>query len=432
MGEAMRRSQAPVITGPYEDNVLINTLGPIRTRQQWMESLLDLPPVPRDVAHVPRHQRLHHLMIIRDLHLPTLEELRLAETIDLAMRQSYRYRDPVLPETWAAISGEEERYRPKRPEAPPLAVAVNAVSGVGKSEAIKRILASYPRQIAPHSTFPRLVGGLRQMVWQSVDVPATGKSADMAEILMLHWDAAMPGDKFAATLSGTRRRGAQMLSEWVQAAKVHFLGALHLDEVQNFFRLMSLDERRRLAKAGTYDLRVVEDGCLKWMLQLTNTSGFPVILSGTGDGIEALMKRMSTGQRLCTLGCHELVPFAGASDPGFRKHLLGCLEKYQYVANPITVDDNLAKLIYEKTAGVHRLIIALWIAAHRVALERPKVDALTIEDFTKAADTYLALVKRAVEALLSGDPQRLGRYEDLLPRDAVVWARFWGAMRQAP
>jgi hypothetical protein len=66
----------------------------------------------------------------------------------------------------------------------------------------------------------------------------------------------------------------------------------------------------------------------------------------------------------------------------------------------------------------------LWIAAHRVAFER-KEDSLSLDDFKKAAATYLAPVAPAVAALLSKDPLRMRRYEDLMPRDDGYWVTFW-------
>jgi len=74
------------------------------------------------------------------------------------------------------------------------------------------------------------------------------------------------------------------------------------------------------------------------------------------------------------------------------------------------------------------LIVALWIAAHRVAFERPKNDVLRIEDFKKAADTYLAPIAPAVAALRSKDPRLMSRYEDLIQRDDHYWGTFWAAM----
>lgn len=105
---------------------------------------------------------------------------------------------------------------------------------------------------------------------------------------------------------------------------------------------------------------------------------------------------------------------------------LSTLGRYQYVAKKIKVDSALVELILELTAGIRRFIIALWIAAQRVALERIKGE-LRPDDFRRAAATYLAPIAPAVAALRSNDPVKMARYEDLLPRDGQFWAKFWSA-----
>ena len=71
---------------------------------------------------------------------------------------------------------------------------------------------------------------------------------------------------------------------------------------------------------------------------------------------------------------------------------------------------------------------ALWIAAQRVALDRAKTDELTLKDFEVAAKTYLAPLRPAVQALHSKDPDRLAKYEDLLPGESNFWSSFWSRM----
>jgi len=68
-----------------------------------------------------------------------------------------------------------------------------------------------------------------------------------------------------------------------------------------------------------------------------------------------------------------------------------------------------------------RIVIMLWIAAHRVAFDAGR-DELRESDFHLAADSYLSPLKPAVEALRSDEPLKLARYEDLLPRSDPFWA----------
>ncbi len=311
-----------------------------------------------------------------------------------------------------------------------MASAIVGIAGVGKTEAILRALNCYPQQVIIHDTFPRLVGSHEQVVWQTVDIPASGKATDLAANLMLSWDITMaqalpdrPG-RFGSTLAQKRRDGAQMLDEWRQVAMAHFLGVLHLDEVQNFFKLPRLEKRtKRAGRDGNLELSIVEDQCLKWVLTLTNTWQIPLVISGTPDGVEALGKRLSNIQRLASAGFHHLQPFAGDKADGAWQLFFSQLAKYQYVTQTLPANEELSNLVMELTAGVPRIIIALWIAAHRIAFER-KDDDLRLADFRKAAATFLSPLAPAVAALRSNDPTRLSRYQDLLPGEEF-WAQFW-------
>lgn len=422
----MKAKPTDVAHDPYAGNILTQGLGPIRSRQEISKLLLELPPrPPANISQIPPHVRLHMLMGLRDLHLPSLEELRLYESIDLMIRQNYRYLDPSSASTWSLISGEPTQQW-KRPGAPAFGAAVEGISGSGKSEAIFRCLNTYPQQVISHKSFFKLAGGLQQVTWLSIDVPAGGKATDLAAALMTAWKKATNSTRFDRILAADWRHGSQMLEEWRQVASSHFLGLLHLDEIQNFFKLSTLDRRRkRKVSDAAPELSIVEDQCLKWILTLMNTWQIPLLVSGTPDGISALTKRLSNAQRIVTSGYHAFAHFTSPTDAVYRRIFLQQLSNYQFVAKPIAITDELALLIWEKTAGVQRLIIALWIAAHRVAFER-KSDDLQLDDFRVAADTYLSLVQPAVAALCSNDPQRLSRYEDLTPRDNSFWTRFWG------
>lgn len=416
-------------SSPYANNVLTQKLGPIRSRHDVLKLLMDLPPTPQQISEIPRHERIHHLMLVRDMHLPAAVEAELADTVDLLIRPCYRYRDPARPDVWTVISGEHQ-YFPKRHGQPASGAAVEGAPGTGKTEAIVRILSTYP-PVIHHETFPKMVGSHTQVVWLSVDVPASGRAQDLAATLMRAWDKATGHDRFSSVLAKERRDGMKMLEEWRQVAISHFLGILHLDEVQNFFKLSTLEARKkRTSKLNGIELSIVEDQCLKWILNLMNTWDIPLLVSGTPDGIAALTHRLSNLQRFASAGYHRFDPFEGPTCDAFRKVLLPRLGKYQYLEKPIAIDDQLAETLFNETAGIYRLIIALWIAAQRVALERPRNDELTLKDFEKAAKTYLAPLRPAVDALLSKDPERMAMYEDLLPKEGNFWSTFWERVRR--
>ena len=132
-------------------------------------------------------------------------------------------------------------------------------------------------------------------------------------------------------------------------------------------------------------------------------------------------------QRINTGGYHAIDPIRFNPDQALQGTFLGQLGLYQYVKHPLPMDANLAKLIIDLTGGIQRIIIALWVAAHRVALER-KDETLRLDDFTKAAGTWLAPLAPAIAALREANPAKLSRYEDLVRRDTTFWATFWGGV----
>ena len=420
--------QSPI--DPYAGNILVQGLGPILSRGDVLTRMTYFPPIPDNITGIPKHIRLHFLIKLRDFHIASHESAKLQQTVDMMVRPSYSYRDPQSPSTWSVISGESMAH--KTPRAPAMAAVAVGHSGTGKTESVLRCCSLYP-PIIDHSTFPRLVGAHTQVVWQSVDVPSSGRSEDLAANLMNKWEETMERyapqwrGRFSTTLARERRDGQKMLDEWRQVALSHFLGILHLDEIQNFFKLPSLAKRRnKNADPDDLELSIIEDQCLKSILTLTNTWQIPVFFSGTPDGVGALTKRLANVERFVTGGFHRFRLFENHSEPVFIAFLKQ-LVRYQYVEKPLELSAGLAELIIHLTAGVHRLIVALWIAAHRVAFER-KDDDLRLEDFQKAADTYLAPVAPAVAALRSKDPKQMARYEDLIRRDDNYWSTFWSAM----
>lgn len=425
------QDNAHASSDPYYGNVLTAGLGPIPSKRDALRQLLFKPTLPpANIDTIPPHVRIHYLMDVRDLHVPSLIERQLLQSVDLMVRRGYRQRDPARAATWARVSNEPLNGAILLPTAH--AAAVEGISGVGKTEGCLRSLYSFPRQLIEHERFPHVAGSFTQVVWLSVEVPASGKSADLARALMSAWDEATGGTRFAEWLGKDRiTNGMRALDEWRQVAVAHFLGVLHLDEIQNLFKLGSLERRaKRKGLADAPELSVVEDQVLRWLLYLTNSGQIPLLVSSTPDGIGALSKRLSTLERINTCGYHAFEPFHDHNAHEFRRSFLGTLGRYQYVRKKLSVDDELAKLIFELTGGIQRIIIALWVAAHRVAFER-STDDLRLEDFAVAARTWLAPIAPAVAALRTGDARGMARYEDVVRSDSALWAKFWSDVQAA-
>lgn len=401
-------------------NILLSGIhDQLLTRQQITAKLETLPPVPGDLAGVSSIECLAKALDIWKLHVHLLQEARLAETMQLMIRGVYDQLDPSSSLAWRTVGGDPNIPR-DLPRMTPVSAAVLGIPGVGKTTSIEACLRLFPQTVW-HQPFPRLQNGLLQVPYLSVDVPASGNAEFFAERLAEKWKIATGSTRFDSFLAAKGKRdGMRMLNEWRQVANSHFLALLHLDEIQNLFKLPSLAKRKAHKADDDVQLSIVEDQCVKWILDLMNTWHVGLLISGTPDGVTALMSRFSNSQRLSAYGAHIFRRFT-SGDKQFSDLFLPELVKYQYVKKRLSLSDELRDTLIDLSAGVHRILVMVWLAGHRHAHERRKGDLL-IEDFRAGADIFLPHIKPAVLALNRGDPAGIRRFTDMVASNGAFWS----------
>jgi hypothetical protein len=413
--KAASPSNGPALAthGGYRNNPLIDACGPILSGDELVERLFHSPPVPGKVEQaLPPHVIEHELFAIRRLHVPSPAGIALAKTLDILIRQGYVHRNPSTAATWERLyNGPTAEYEQDGVQ---LAATVVGISGAGKSTALIRALRLKP-QVVVHERFPNLVGAVRQLLWLKIDVPASGKIRDLVESWAAAADEALGTDYLSDLQKGRRRSPESLAREWVQRMGCHFPGLLVLDEIQNLFKI---ERKERRAASGDRQsrllLRVVDDEALKMLLTLINACRFPVVVCGTPDGIDAFGTRMSTSQRLVTGGFHRMAHSSSPDDVYFRQNLLPLLFEYQWLPGGLALNDEVANVMYQLSAGLPRLCGSLLIHAQRLALEA-EGKALSLAHIYAAAAGPMATTQPAVRALLSRDPGRMALFEDLLP-----------------
>jgi len=409
----IEQSPTTYVIPAYEDNPLIEACGPILSPEVVGRNLLCLPVKPSDLRSVPNHVRGHMLASVQQLHIPTQSGIDLGMRVDRVMRQSYVHRSPHQREAWARLYGTHVQN--------PLALAVPhslcvvGGSGNGKTTTIYRILNQYP-QFVEHPSFPNVIGPMRQMLWLSGEVPPSGKLADLAESLMHKTEIALGEPVFREWLRPTRKQGPQLWDAWLQFARTRFLGTLHIDEIQNLFRLESVKARKKArAQSESIELRVVEDTALKSLIALANEGMCALIISGTADGMEMFGKRFATNQRLVKDGFFKFDRIALEPDPYYKNFLFPQLSHYNFSDHPLEDEKEIRKLLYQLSCGVPRILLGLWRMGHEAMWKRMG-DRLHPSDFQCAMQTDFSPLLPALDALRSDDPEKLARFEDLLPK----------------
>ncbi|WP_374354455.1 ATP-binding protein [Chitinimonas sp.] len=414
----MKLADPVVIPRGHDGNPLIEACGPYWTHDQIAVHLTQAPPLPCNIESLPPHLRMYEVIGIRQLHVPSSQTIRLAQKLDLMLRDGYRQRDPREPATWRRLYSQ--RQVTGLPDLVPSVMPVIGISGSGKTMAVHRALARYP-QVVVHDRFPNLIGPLKQLMWLRIEVPSSGKASDLVEALMRATDEALGADYFSDYLTSRARPAMSMMNHWLNKVACHFVGAIFLDEINNLFKLETLAEQKKKVRKGeTIALRIADDEALKLILTLANTAQSALILGGTPDCMPIFSTRCSTAQRMGTGGFIKLSHFETPDDKQFREHLLPTLCRYQWFDEHLPLTNDLAELIHRFSGGLPRLCIALWIHAHQMAIERGGV-GLNFEDFIHAAEGPLAPVQPAVAALLSNSPEKLSNYRDLLAVHDPVW-----------
>ena len=395
----------------YDGNPLIKACGPILSQLQIMKRLLYLPPRPGALSNMPQHLIRESLEDIRRMYVPKLEGIEIAQRVGIMMRQGYVHRNPSSPKTWQRIYSQPGTQACTNPIQ--LGATVAGLGGLGKSMAIEQALGLYP-QVVIHDSLPGLIGPHKQLLYLKVDVPSSGRVKDFVEALALGCDDALDTNFTERIFSGSGRSGIGAANRWLRMIAPYFLGLLVLDEVQNFFKIQTKAVRTRSRTTSSTErpeLRIVDDEALKMMLTITNSSKVPTLACCTPDGLQVLNTRMSTSQRMVTAGYFEFSKPSSADDEYFRKHFFPVLCTYQWFPVKLPPSDELRKLLFELSAGILRVCVALWITAHGRALDRG-ADRLEFDDFRNAAARDLSPLQDAVQALQSDDPRRLRRYED--------------------
>lgn len=411
MKPSAQNTLPPSLPPLYRNNSLIAALGPLLSGEEFATRLAHLPPRPdKETTNNPAWA-LHSLSLIDDIHLPCPSGQALASTVDLMIRTGYRYRNPSEPGTWSSWYADTPTIMSHNA---PIIGSLGGVSGMGKTKSLTRALKLQSQTIL-HNNFPNLVGPLKSISWIIADVPASGQLSDLSLELMRLTDLLLGTDEFKNDLTKDRRAGMRLFDRWIHRVRRHFLGILVLEEIQNFFKIPSLKERLRSAKLPIHErplLKVADDNTLKAILTLSNW-GVPILFSGTPDGMQAFSSRMSIAQRLVGQGHLWLQPPETADDEFF-KAFIDTLFIYQYLPIKLKFNADLRKKLFDMSGGVRRICIYLWRLGQRVAIENESKE-FKFEHIQQALNTYLAPLKPAIAALRSDDPNKLKRYEDLLP-----------------
>ncbi|MBP2002381.1 hypothetical protein J2Z69_003454 [Paenibacillus shirakamiensis] len=381
----------------YRNNPLLEALPPIWDDSTVIQNLASKPLYKVWERELPVHLRMHCVQrVSRDFFQPLSKHLELEQSLSRLIRDGYVGRNPLTPnyafrtrkDTYdLMVKGLTDAYPLNTPTSSGFAMV--GISGIGKSSTLLRILKMYP-QVIVHYEYQGNKLPLYQIVWLKLDCPHDGSIRSLCLNFLLAVDS-LVGTKYYNHNSS--KYTDELLPIMAQAAAVHCLGVLVIDEIQN------LQEAK--------DDRAPQ--MLNFFVQLVNTIGLPVVVVGTYKALPVLNGEFRNARRGSGQG-DSLWEHMKKDEEWI--WLLRGLWKYQWTDEKIELTDEFVDVMYEESQGITDIAIKLFMLAQWRALDQ-KRKTISTELIRSVAKDRLTLVRDALAALRSGKKREIQKYADL-------------------
>jgi len=381
----------------YRGNPLIEALPPIWDEGTVTRKLASRPLFKSSERELPTHLRMHCVQrISRDFFQPLARHLELEQCLSRLIREGYIGRQPTSPNyAFRArkdayellVRGMTEGYPVNTPTSSGFALV--GISGIGKSSTLLRILQMYP-QVIVHHRYKGQDLPLYQIVWLKLDCPHDGSIRGLCLNFLIAVDS-LVGTKYYK--KNATKSTDELLPIMAQAAAVHCLGVLVIDEIQN------LQEAK--------DDRAAH--MLNFLVQLVNTIGLPVIVVGTYKAMPVLNGEFRNARR--SSGQGDVIWHHIKRDKEWEWLLRG-LWKYQWTDEKVELTEEFVKVMYDESQGITDIAIKLFMLTQWHALDK-KIARITPELIRSVAAERLTLIRPALEALRSGNKERIQKYGDI-------------------
>lgn len=380
----------------YKDNPFIEALPPIATGAALHDILAQAPIFDESQKSDSAEIRSHHILGLMDFFQPLSRHFEFAQTIDQVIRTGYRSRNPKSREFKKRL---QEAYRRRQQGLPaePLprtaptckATALVGVSGGGKTDTVIRTLNQYPKVIY----HPKLPQKLWQIPWLRLECPHNGKISQLCYEFFAKVDERL-GEKseYTKTFNMTGVNSNAIVSQINNIAQIHGIGVIVIDELQNI-------------KPRT-EIQISE--FLNFLVTLVNSSIVPIVFVGTMACSELLQTTFRQARR--AIG-HDWQNYTQSEDWNY---LMEEMWKFQWTKKTAELTHEILDVIYDQTQGVLDLAVKLFMFSQQRAIATGK-EVLSAGLIKQVAADRLKMVRPMVDALRSGIPSRIAKFDDLSP-----------------
>jgi len=389
----------------FKGNPLIEALPPSMSDARLVEALELSPDFDPEQRQWETFERFQMLTTLSTFCVPLSRHIELARALDSLMRSGYVGRAPRTPghaQIYQRIYDNQKKgitfSQSSSSVISQKSTALIGLSGMGKTTTVDRFTAHIP-QVIYHGENNL---NLYQIPYLHVEMPSDGSSIRGLAISILHkLDSLIPGANYYEEYGVRGKPGADVMMRSVALLlNTHLVGILICDEVQN------LTNSHKGAQTVMTEL-----------VSATNELKCPVLFIGTNKatqvlGLDFRKARRSTGFGVAPWERLREVEADGESSEWMR--FLGELWKYQWVRNPVPLNEHFAHVMYHYSQGVIDIAIKLFASAQARAM-LDESEKLSPELLADVFNRELKLMHPMIEALRNDDIAKLSLYDDIAP-----------------
>ena len=392
---------------------LIDGLTPLPTDFTAMSHELEyFPPAPDETVRAkPSNERLRLTSVLRELHIPSNRDVSLAYQIDQLIRTGYEAR-PLSALHYATskdrIAGLVDSVMngncAAKIQAP--CASLIARSGEGKSRACQRVLQRY-KQVLLHDTQANPLLPAKQVVALLLECPSDRTISSLVVEFVAKLEKAI-GEKIPARFKQGNR--STLISNLAELCETYWVGLIVLDECQH----------------GLHNgLPAVQ--FMNFLVEMSNKLCVPILYVGTPAALKLIGGQLRQARRMLGI---QWVAFQ-ATDPEFRR-FIEKIWPYQFTKTFTPLDLTLIKVIYDYSQGIPVFAIVLYEFAQRYAIAAATDEVLSTDHLTAVYEDLFGPVHPMLEALASGEKDRIAEFEDLAYHDeTTAWFKGLAKLRES-
>lgn len=393
--EALQAEYTEFPLEEFNQNPLIQALPPLANKPTIIRNLMVQPAFKEEERFVESVYRLHMVNRLFQLFQPFPVHIDVWNMIHSLIIQGYLARNPFDRnyKQYLNVTGKEIINRSfdinsrKNFRSTAGCGTLIGFSGMGKSTTVNRVLSNIP-QVILHNEYRGQHYNQIQLVWMKLEAPSNSSLKALCLQFFMKIDEILGTNNYRKHVSRNTSVDS-MLPLISQLAHNVGLGILIIDETQN------------IKQRGAEQI-------MNFFVSLIN-SGINLALIGTPGAYDLFGKELRITRRLT--GNAEII-YNNMEYGNEFKLLMETMWQYQWTEKTTPYSEQFARQFYELTQGISDLAVKLFAYSQQVAIQSG-IEEISIPLIKKVAKEKFRLLNPMLEAIRSGNPYKIAKYEDI-------------------